>query len=392
MLLEAPYIEFLDRDGWVLGALTYRQDFVDLLHGVAGWGEAEGQLVWVRDADYAGIELGGKVAVRVPSLSVEQEVARAAEHGASGLLLVGKTAGQKRPLAKHALPVTLPVTPTIPVLELTQQGYAQLLERARQTRKDLLDSPPALSLDLWARIGIPLEAPRDVATVNVLGLLPGTDPVLSERLVLLTAHYDHVGDDPGSWACPPGESMVGRQREERCERMPGRRYPGANDNASGIGVLLEIARLWHDAGYRPKHSVLFAAWGAQEAGKTGMQYYLDHPVVPLQHVVAVFHLGAVGGGEGYYLGAQGSKEEEGLLRFVMQSAEDVLDGRLTLTSPPSRDDPAALLRQAGLPTLWMSWRDASEENWPIDLADQVEPYRLGVSGRMVTLAVMSLAR
>ena len=76
----------------------------------------------------------------------------------------------------------------------------------------------------------------------------------------------------------------------------------------------------------------------------------------------------------------------------MQSAEDVLEGRLTLTSPPARDDPAAALRQAGIPTLWLSWRDASKENWPAAFADSVEPYRLGVTGQMVTLSLMALAR
>jgi hypothetical protein len=70
----------------------------------------------------------------------------------------------------------------------------------------------------------------------------------------------------------------------------------------------------------------------------------------------------------------------------------MLDGRLTLASPPSKSDPASVFREAGIPTLWLSWRDASEENWPADDADQVEPYRLGVTGQMVTLALMALAQ
>ena len=49
-------------------------------------------------------------------------------------------------------------------------------------------------------------------------------------------------------------------------------------------------------------------------------------------------------------------------------------------------------RDAGIPTLWLTWREASEENWPATYADEVEPYRLGVTGRMVTLALMALAR
>ena len=71
--------------------------------------------------------------------------------------------------------------------------------------------------------------------------------------------------------------------------------------------------------------------------------------------------------------------------------EDLLDGRLSITSPP-RNDPARLYREAGIPTLWLTWREASAENWPAEHADLVEPYRLGVTGRMVTLAVMALAQ
>jgi hypothetical protein len=48
--------------------------------------------------------------------------------------------------------------------------------------------------------------------------------------------------------------------------------------------------------------------------------------------------------------------------------------------------------EAGLPTLLVSWRGASEDNWPVEIADEVDPYRLGVTGRMVSLALMSLAR
>jgi hypothetical protein len=394
-LLEAPQIEFVDDDGQVLQALVYRQDFVALLHQSPGRGNAEGELVWVRDPEYEGIELGGKVAVRIPSSPADREVAQAMAHGAGGLLLVGKTAGQKRPLAKYALPVTFPVSETIPVLELTQPGYELLLELAGETKVSMLDAPPALPLGIYAHMSVPLGAPEAAETANVLGLLPGSDPLLRDELVLLSAHYDHVGDDPVAWVCPPGVSAMDEGREapaSGCERVAGRRYPGANDNASGVGVLLEVARLWHESGYRPRRSVLFIAWGAQESGQAGLAYYFEHPIWPLEDVVAVLHLEAVGGGGGYYLGAQGTREHEGLLRFVMQAAEDVLEGRLTPSSPPRQDDPAALLRQAGIPTLWLTWREASDENWPAEFEDEVQPYRLGVTGRMVTLAAMCMAR
>jgi hypothetical protein len=119
---------------------------------------------------------------------------------------------------------------------------------------------------------------------------------------------------------------------------------------------------------------------------------MAHPTWPIEQTVAVIHLDAVGGGDGYYLGAQADKRDDGLLRFEIERAEQLLDGRLALSSVPARDDPAAVWRDAGVPTMWLTWREASEENWPADDADVVEPYRLGVTGKMVTLTAMALAR
>jgi hypothetical protein len=391
-LLEAPQLELVGLDGAVRLALAYREDFASLLHLIPGGGTARGEIVWIRDADYAGVDLGGKVALRVPSLTVTEEVSRAAAHNAGGLLLVGRTAGQKAPLAKEALPAAWTDVPPIPVLELTMQGYERVLDLSGHTRDLEAGAPPALPLGLGASMAIATDLSRTVEAYNILGLLPGRDPLLAKEVLVLSAHYDHVGDDPDGWLCPPGVSASAPERATLCERVPGLRYPGANDNASGVAVLLEVMQRWRETGYRPRRSVLFAALGAQEAGQAGLRYYIAHPSWPIERTVAVIHLDAVGGGDGYYLGAEADKSSDGLLRFTLERAEQLLDGRLALSSVPARDDPAALYRQTGVSTLWLTWREASEENWPAAHADVVEPYRLGVTGKMVTLTAMALAR
>jgi Zn-dependent M28 family amino/carboxypeptidase len=171
----------------------------------------------------------------------------------------------------------------------------------------------------------------------------------------------------------------------------GRRYPGANDNASGVGVLLEIAHLWHESGYRPQRSILFAAWGAQEQGQIGSRYYVEHPMFPMEKTVAMVQLDTVGGGDGYYLEAQSEGEPEGLLLFNLMATEDLVDGRLALSNKWGQSDQVPFY-DAGVPALLLTWREASDDNWPVEIADEVDPYRLGVTGRMVSLAVMSLAR
>jgi uncharacterized protein len=392
-LLEAPVLELWDDEGQLVGALAYRAEFADL-HEASGSGDAEGEAVWVADPEYAGLDLGGKIAVRAPSLPISDEVARAMEHGASALLLVGKTAGQTRALAKPALPAVLSGATSIPALELTQKGYARLLAAAGRSEQDLSDAPPALPLGIRAHVRVSFQEPHTVEVANVLGFLPGGDPDLVGEVVLISAGYDHVGDDPSVWICPAGlpSSLSPEERDAVCALEPGRRYPGANDNASGVAVMLEIARLWHETGYRPGRTVLFAAWAAHEDDQLGLRHYVEEPALPVGSLFAVLDLDAVGGGNGYYLGAEGSKEQDGLLRFTMERAEELLDGRLSISSPPAASDPVAPFRQAGIPTLHLQWREASTENWPIELADQVQPYRLGVTGRMVALTLMALAR
>jgi hypothetical protein len=391
-LLSAPRFELVDGNGRIVETFAYRHDFVARLGGAAGGGTAMGELVWVRDGDYQGLELAGKIVLRRPSHVLEVEVARAVEGGAEALILVGEREGEGALWAKELSPVDALPESGMPVLELTRPGYLRLSEAIGRTPADVEDSPPALPLGVRASVGVSLSPPEAAEAANVLGLLPGSDPVLRDELIVLGAHYDHVGDDPAALACPLGASIADEEgRQAACVRLPGKRYPGANDDASGVGVLLEIARLWQATGYRPRRSLLFAAWGAQELGEVGSTYYVAHPVFPLEQTVAVLQLDAVGGGEGYFLEAQGTREREGLLLFSMTAAADWVDGRLTLRGPSGRSDHVPF-RDAGLPALLLTWRGASEDNWPAEIADEVEPYRLGVTGRMVTLALMSLAR
>ncbi len=179
--------------------------------------------------------------------------------------------------------------------------------------------------------------------------------------------YDHVGDDPD-----------------------GLRYSGANDDASGVAVLLEIARLWQETGYRPARSILFAAWGAQEAGEIGSQFYVDNPAIPLDDTVAMLQMDSVAGGDGFYLEAQGDRRTEATLRFAMERASELVESRLSLESPEGVSDQRPF-REAGIPSLLLIWKGASEDNYPDELADEIEPYRLSMTGRAVALGAMMLA-
>jgi Zn-dependent M28 family amino/carboxypeptidase len=101
---------------------------------------------------------------------------------------------------------------------------------------------------------------RPFESNNVLAMLTGSDSRLKSEAVMYTAHYDHLGIRPDM----PGDNI----------------YNGANDNATGCGILLELARTYAEAGQRPHRSILFASVTGEEQGLLGSEYLGKHPPVP----------------------------------------------------------------------------------------------------------------
>ena len=108
---------------------------------------------------------------------------------------------------------------------------------------------------------------------NVVALLEGSDPTLKSQTILLTAHHDHMGTSNGHI------------------------YHGADDNASGVAGMLAVARAFTRGNIRPKRSILFLAYDAEERIFLGSYYYVTHPVVPLSQTVATLNLDMIGRNE-----------------------------------------------------------------------------------------------
>ncbi len=101
---------------------------------------------------------------------------------------------------------------------------------------------------------------RNFEANNVVAILPGSDRKLADEAVLYTAHYDHFGIRPDM----PGDNI----------------FNGAEDNATGCGILLELARAFGGASIRPRRSILFAAVTGEEQGLLGSEYLGKHPPIP----------------------------------------------------------------------------------------------------------------
>lgn len=110
-------------------------------------------------------------------------------------------------------------------------------------------------------------------TRNVIGVLPGSDPKQKDEVILLSAHFDHVGTDPNR----KGDQI----------------FNGADDDASGTTAVLEMARVLA-SGPRPKRTVYFVLFGSEEKGGWGATYFLDNPPIPLNSIVANLEFEMIG--------------------------------------------------------------------------------------------------
>jgi uncharacterized protein len=390
-LSSAPTLQAASTSGDFIERLIYKSDFILPADVLSGSGDVEGRLVWVLDETYQGMDLSGKIALRPKSNGTAQEIQRAVEHGAAGLIIAGDESGVNATLAKAPLPLSSRGQESIPVFELTKSGFDRLRKAMDLTVGDLYNGPSAQVLDVQVQMQVPLTPPVETASQNVLGLLRGSNPALADQVILLSAHYDHVGDEPAPGLCIALAESSPDPGAEPCTPDGRLRYPGANNDASGVAMLLEIARLWQASGYRPQYSVLFVAWTAQEHGELGSSYFLQNPPLALENIRAVLHLDSVGGGTGYYLEAHYDWDLDAEPLFYLYMTEDLIQGRLARSAESIQND-HSVFRDRGIPALYLTWRGSHERNMPLGYDDPLEPSRLGIGGRMVGLAAMMLAR
>jgi Zn-dependent M28 family amino/carboxypeptidase len=111
-----------------------------------------------------------------------------------------------------------------------------------------------------------------IASPEVIGMLPGSDPKLRDEYVILMGHLDHLGMRRDA---KPGEDAV---------------FNGALDNAAGVATMLEAARAFAESGERPRRSILFIANTGEEKGLLGADYFAHFPTVPKRSIAAVVDL------------------------------------------------------------------------------------------------------
>jgi hypothetical protein len=210
------------------------------------------------------------------------------QHGAAGILIVqektpdrtrqrtpsGPTNAQVR-TDRPAHTLTSPYL-DLPFFTISRQTADALLAPLGKTIGDLQEEidktgqPHSVAVpDVTVGMRRAIKDRTVIQTRNVVGVLEGTDPKLKDEYVLVTGHYDHVGQK--------GPFI----------------YHGADDNASACAAVMAIAEAFRAAG-PPKRSLMFLVFEAEEDGLLGAFHYVNNPVVPLANTVAVLNSDMIG--------------------------------------------------------------------------------------------------
>lgn len=169
--------------------------------------------------------------------------------------------------------------PELPLMAGAGRGAATILILSTDAYKELQAMPDGTPINFGGTL-----APAQLNyTWNVVGVLPGSDAKLSQEAVLLSAHMDHIGVGTGQTGDQP---CKGTTSDQICN--------GADDDASGVVAVLELARALAAGSARPKRTTYFVLFGSEEKGGHGAQYFLSNPPVALTQIVANLEFEMIG--------------------------------------------------------------------------------------------------
>ena len=195
---------------------------------------------------------------------------------------------------------------------------------------------------------------------NILAVLPGSDPKLKKEFVLVSAHYDHVGYG----------------NRQNSNGPIGYIHNGADDNASGVAVVLEIINAFAVMKERPRRSVLFVLWDAEEQGLLGSYHWVRNPTVSRKQVKLVLNMDMVGRLRKGVVETHGIRSGKGLRRFI---SEHNLESGLRFGfqwNLPEESDHYPFIK-AGIPAVLLSTGKHNDYHRPSD-----DAHKLNVKGML----------
>lgn len=239
--------------------------------------------------DYAGIDAKDKFVLVFagtpdpklqPLAEVREKAAAAKARGAKALLLISREElFPNDPLCRLQFDQTAGLA-ALPIAVISRKIATEWLGLADELQLAAFEKSKADWLQTADRfknitMGLSIQIARlAVPALNVIGVIEGTDPVLKREYIVVAAHYDHLG-----LGGPGNDNEI---------------HPGADDNASGVAGLLELARILTLERSQLRRSVLLIAFSGHEAGRIGSSHYLSNAPFPITDTIAMLNLDMIG--------------------------------------------------------------------------------------------------
>jgi len=205
---------------------------------------------------------------------------------------------------------------------------------------------------------------------NVLAKIEGTDPELKDQYILVGAHLDHIG------------------------MRNGYVHNGADDNASGSAVVMEVARVLAEGGFKPKRTLLFACWCGEERGLIGSLHYTDKPCdgVSIDNTVACFNADMVG--MGTTLRAAGALNFPSIWEVIKREQDSaVIEHVKPSEGGTGGSDHTGFIKRGIESMHLMSFGGVGHQDYhqPEDDIEKIEPEMLRITGQFILQGMMNLA-
>ena len=214
------------------------------------------------------------------------------EHGAKGILFVSRPNDEKpQPLIGSVMHGEGEQLDSFPLLHISLEvanDFLSLIDisiNECQTRIDENRIPFSFLTRRNAEIIVNARYEKSAKTMNVVGMIEGTDPELKKEYLIIGAHLDHVGSQAG---------LV---------------FPGANDNASGSAAVLELAEAFQLSSLKPERSILFVLFASEEQGLFGSKHFVNNLKIDPEKIIAMFNLDSIGYGDSIQVGNGKSSPE-----------------------------------------------------------------------------------
>lgn len=372
----------------ILKRYRYPDEFIP--GSTSGSGVVTAEVVYVgygvtapelRYDDYAGVDVRGKIVLMEREVPVspgddadlfmkwrphsfhQTKLLNAVKHGAKGMLYnYGPIGNPNNAYVEDFIYSHVGDSVVKDLFSGTGKVHAEVVEKIKATLK-----PRSFDTEKMVSIRNITEHHPEGEGTNVMGLLRGKDQMLKDEVIIVGAHLDHLG---------------------RCYDI----MPGANDNASGVAVVLSLAETLAMLEIPMKRSVLFILFGAEEQAIVGSKHYLEHPVFPLEKTLCFLNLDGVGAGVN--ISATAAHNYPELWNFIEKANRDyvhrsIRPSRFHNLGRPRLD--AARFMWAGIPSISFSaYGSTSYYHVPKDNMEIITPEIMEDLAQILFLAVMEL--